>query len=232
MNDFQQSDEQNTNLMHSDHNPSVKHGISRDRHVQLSSAFMLIVVCLGAGFGGGWIGAKSNKQASQQATLKSQQQIFLNESQLISSIAKNVSPSVVSVNVTSQSQQQTIFGFAQPTVQQSAGTGIIISVDGYIITNRHVVPTGSTSVNVTLSDGTKLDNVEVVGRTNDSDTLDVAFLKIKDAKGKKLVAAQLGDSSKISEYRDEWHNLWFRTLCTSRRFERIDERKFARFISD
>lgn len=65
------------------------------------------------------------------------------------------------------------------------------------MTNRHVVPSGTTSVSVTLSDGTVYDNVKVVGRTNDTDTLDVAFLQIKDTKGKTFVAATIGDSSKM-----------------------------------
>jgi len=59
------------------------------------------------------------------------------------------------------------------------------------------VPAGTTSVSITMSDGTQLNNVEVVGRTNDSDSLDIAFLKIKDAKGEKLVPASIGDSSKV-----------------------------------
>ncbi|HVV66641.1 MAG TPA: trypsin-like peptidase domain-containing protein, partial [Candidatus Saccharimonadales bacterium] len=52
-------------------------------------------------------------------------------------------------------------------------------------------------VSVTLSDGTELKNVSVVGRTSDSDTLDIAFLKINDAQGHKLPPAVLGDSSKV-----------------------------------
>jgi serine protease Do len=60
-----------------------------------------------------------------------------------------------------------------------------------------VVPAGTTSVSVTLNDGTELKNVSVIGRTSDSDNLDVAFLKINDAKGHKLSAATIGDSSTV-----------------------------------
>jgi serine protease Do len=52
-------------------------------------------------------------------------------------------------------------------------------------------------VSITLSDGTTLDNVDVIGRTNDSDPLDVAFLKVNDKKGKTLQPAKLADSSKV-----------------------------------
>ncbi|MEJ0073080.1 MAG: hypothetical protein WDN27_03305 [Candidatus Saccharibacteria bacterium] len=38
--------------------------------------------------------------------------------------------------------------------QEDAGTGMILTKDGLIMTNRHVVPDGTTSVSVTLSDGT------------------------------------------------------------------------------
>jgi serine protease Do len=107
-----------------------------------------------------------------------------------------VGASVVSVEVTSQTTPtDSFFGFQGTTEQESAGTGIIIDKNGLIITNRHVVPRGTTSVSVTLSDGTKYDNVEVVGRTTESDPLDVAFLKIKDTKGKDLHPATIGKSS-------------------------------------
>jgi serine protease Do len=165
------------------------------RQINANLAALLVLVSITAGFGGGWLGSRSSSQTQQAASTKAQRQIVETESQLISAIAKDVSPSVVSVNVTSQAVQQTIFG-GQAFSQESAGTGIIISEDGYIITNRHVVSAGTTNVSVTLADGTKLDSVEVIGRTKDSDPLDVAFLKIKDTKGKKLVAAKIGDSSK------------------------------------
>ncbi len=156
---------------------------------------LLVLVSAGAGFGGGWLGARSRGQQAVSTT--AQQQVVSSESQLISGIAKKVGPSVVSINVTSQSVQPDFFGFAQRVVQRSAGTGIILTTSGIIMTNRHVVPAGTNSVSVTLSDGTTLNSVEVIGRTNDSDPLDVAFLKIKDAKGKSLSAAKLGDSSKV-----------------------------------
>lgn len=160
---------------------------------------LFVILALGAGFLGGWLGGESRSSNSFGQTTTAKQQIISSESQLINSIAKNVGPSVVSVDVTSQSTTIDPFSFfgGQPTQEQSAGSGVIISADGLIITNRHVVPAGTTTVSVTLSDGTKLDNVSVVGRTADSDPLDVAFLKINDKKGKTLTPAKLGDSSKV-----------------------------------
>src|SRR5699024_9928217 len=73
----------------------------------------------------------------------------------------------------------------------------ILSSDGIIMTNRHVVPAGTTNVQVTLADGTTYKDVQVIGRTSDSNSLDVAFLKINNLNGKKLVPATLGDSSRV-----------------------------------
>jgi serine protease Do len=155
---------------------------------------LFLVLSLGGGFAGGWVATHYRVNNLSTST---QKQVISSESNLISQIAKNVGPSVVSVNVIGQAAQTNIFGGIDSGTQQSAGTGFIVSSDGVIVTNRHVVPVGTTSVSVVLSDGTKLDNVTVLGRTGASDPLDVAFLKIKDAKGKTLKPVTLGDSSKM-----------------------------------
>jgi serine protease Do len=104
----------------------------------------------------------------------------------IANVVSKVSPSVVSV--TTQSQSQTYFGVAQ---QEGAGTGIVVSKDGYVMTNKHVV-NGATTVGIVLSDGTTYDNVRVVG----TDPLnDVAFLKISGVND--LTPVEFGDSSSI-----------------------------------
>jgi serine protease Do len=157
------------------------------------------LIAILAGFFGGVYGAHSDAGNDVlRGSLSDQKKIVSSESQLISKIAKSVGPSVVSVNVTGTSQaQSSLFGFSQPQQTAGAGTGIIISSSGIVLTNRHVVPVGTDTVTVTLSDGTELKNVEVLGRTNESDNLDVAFLKIKDTQGKKLTPAVIGDSSKV-----------------------------------
>jgi len=164
-------------------------------------AFGAIVV-LAIGFGGGWLGAAARHD--NVPTNVTQQTVQLKgQAAVISNIAKNVGPSVVSVDVTSQSQDSAnpfagLFGGGGGSqTQESAGTGMILTSDGLIMTNRHVVPAGTTKVTVTLSDGTVFDNVKVVGRTGDSDSLDVAFLQIQDTKGKVLTPVALGDSSAV-----------------------------------
>lgn len=161
----------------------------------IATTGLMLLVAVAAGFGGGWFGARSQVlDGGAINTTEARQQIVSSEGELISEITKEVGPSVVSVSVTSQSVNQGFFGLEQYE-SEGAGTGFIISKEGIIVTNRHVVGRGTTAVSVTLSDGTTFDDVEIIGRTVDSDPLDIAFLKIKDTKGKDLTVASLGDSS-------------------------------------
>ncbi len=156
---------------------------------------LLVLISAASGFVGGWAGSRADSQITLDD--RTNQQIISSESQLYSKLAKEVGPSVVSVNVTTQARGgRSFFGFG-PSQVQSAGTGFIVSEDGLIATNRHVVQ-DSDNVTVTLADGTELEDIEKVGRTNEGDPLDIAFLKITDAKGKDLKPVKLGDSSKMA----------------------------------
>lgn len=106
----------------------------------------------------------------------------------IADVAEKVSKSVVSI-VTST---KTTDFFGQSYSSAAAGTGIIVSADGYILTNKHVI-SGASTVTVVLDDGTTYEDVKIVA----TDPLnDVAFLKIENASD--LTAATLGDSKTIS----------------------------------
>lgn len=105
----------------------------------------------------------------------------------ITDIVEKVSDSVVSI--TTESRTQSWIGNTQNS--KAAGTGFIISKDGYIMTNKHVVE-GAKTVNVTLNDGKTYQNVEIIG----TDPLnDSAILKVKDPENFKPVT--LGDSKTI-----------------------------------
>lgn len=179
----------------------MSHG-SKTRNWVVAVGFLLVALLGGAG--GAWLQDNSNNDALFSG-VNNQKKIVSSQSLLISQIAKDVGPSVVSVNVSITDNSASVIdplnelgiGGGQPSEAQAAGTGVIISSSGLIVTNRHVVPVGTTKVSVTLSDGTELKDVTVVGRTSDSDSLDVAFLKINDAKGKKLKPATIGDSTKV-----------------------------------
>lgn len=105
----------------------------------------------------------------------------------ISEIAEKVSPSVVSIISTIPVADNFFFGMESE--QQGTGSGIIMTADGYILTNAHVV-SGATKIDVTLEDGTS-HAASLVGA--DSQT-DVAVLKIE---AKDLPAAEFGDSSSL-----------------------------------
>jgi serine protease Do len=160
----------------------------------LASAALTILISASAGFGGGWLAANNGQNINRGST---NQQAILSESQVINEIVEKVGPSVVSIDVKGSARSGGFFGYYQDYETSSAGTGIILSSDGYIITNRHVVPEGTTDVNVTLSDGKVLEDVTVVGRTNQNDSLDIAFLKINDAEGAELRPATIGDSNAL-----------------------------------
>jgi serine protease Do len=169
--------------------------VRRPRNADKRYAYgaVALLVAATAGFGGGLL-ANSN-DTIVTGSLSDQKKIVTNEGELISQISKSVGPSVVSVNTKTTASTTDLFGQSQQEDSAAAGTGVIITKTGVILTNRHVVPAGTTTVNVTLSDGTSYDDVEVLGRTNSSDSLDVAFLRIKDLKGKTLTPATIGDSS-------------------------------------
>jgi S1-C subfamily serine protease len=162
--------------------------------VRILAFVFLFMLSISSGFLGGWLFTRNDTTDSTQT----QKVVLKSQSQLISSIAKTVGQSVVSVEVTSTSSSTSYFGLGSTGTQESAGTGIILTKSGLIITNRHVVPAGTQSVKVILSDGTTYDNVKVVGRTSSNDSLDIAFLQIADTKGKTLSPASIGDSSKVS----------------------------------
>jgi S1-C subfamily serine protease len=157
----------------------------------LLGVVFLILCCL-AGFGGAAIYQQFlGVTSTTELMVKS-------EGDAISGVVEKVSPSVVSVVTTSKSQSTNLFswyfGSGSEQEQSGAGTGVVISADGYVITNKHVIPESTTSVAVVMRDGTKYENVEVVGR----DPLnDIAFLKIKDVKD--LTPAEFGDSSALKQ---------------------------------
>ena len=92
-------------------------------------------------------------------------------------IYKKVNPSVVSVISTTSEGT-------------GSGSGVIMSKDGYIITNNHVVD-GAQSVSVQLSDDTSLD-AEIIGTDEQTD---LAVIKVTPTSD--LTAAEFGDSDEL-----------------------------------
>jgi len=114
----------------------------------------------------------------------------------IADVAERVLPSVVTVSTTVvQHQQQGMFPFfgggGGERQASGIGSGVIVSADGYILTNNHVVAEAK-EIKVTVSDKREFD-ATVVGTDPKSD---LAVIKIKGAPA-GLRPAEFGDSSKL-----------------------------------
>ncbi|MEV0988082.1 trypsin-like peptidase domain-containing protein [Streptomyces sp. NPDC049949] len=95
----------------------------------------------------------------------------------VSGVAEQVSPSVVRIDTRTGSGQGT-------------GSGIVVTADGEIVTNNHVVD-GATEIQVTMSDGKKY-TAKTVGTDPDKD---LALIKLQGASG--LKPAKLGNSDNL-----------------------------------
>lgn len=117
--------------------------------------------------------------------------------------ANKILPSIVGIQVTYKTTSNSLFSFGTPTTSEATatGSGIIISDDGYIVTNNHVVDSSSsnssysyysisdaTSVKVKLYGSDETYDAKIVGK--DSQT-DLAVLKIEKT---GLTAAEFADS--------------------------------------
>lgn len=113
----------------------------------------------------------------------------------IADVAERVLPSVVTISTTVvQRQPQGMFPFfGGPSERQAQGmgSGVIVSADGYVLTNNHVVSEAK-QIKVTVSDKREFD-ATVVGTDPKSD---LAVIKIKGAPS-GLRAVEFGDSSKL-----------------------------------
>ena len=134
---------------------------------------------------------------------------LLSLDQAMETLAARVTPAIVNVTVTSKAKQeasgeapedmQQFFGqyFGQrmqpqrpePRFEHGLGSGVIISPDGYIVTNNHVVD-GATDIRVTMSDR-RIMSAKLIG--TDSLT-DLAVIKIN---GTNLPNVPWGDSTKL-----------------------------------
>ena len=104
-------------------------------------------------------------------------------------VAETISPSLVTI----QSKQEVVSrgrnGFRPRGFNLGLGSGLIISSDGYIVTNAHVIEQAA-EIAVSLSDGQTV-NAEIVGT---DEKTDIAVIRIKK---EGLQASKLGDSDKV-----------------------------------
>lgn len=150
---------------------------------------VIIVLCGGlSGFGGGYAAVRIFTPRSvvfQNAPTEIVDTVQTDIDGLsVSSVYEKAQKSVVEIR-TERVQQ----GFIQEFVTNGAGSGVIITSDGYIVTNNHVIDNAK-SVSVILSDG-KLYSAEVIGK---DPSTDLAVVKI-DAND--LTPAVFGNSENL-----------------------------------
>ena len=158
----------------------------------------VVALGFGSGIGGAVVASRAGLTGNQVVVQEVQRDTSTDASNTGSTdgtsmtmqqIAAVASPSVVAITTEQMSSSQTWFGGYY--VQSGAGSGIIISQDGYILTCAHVV-SGATSVKVQLNGSDQSYDATVVGVDS---TSDIAVLKI-DATG--LTPAVIGDSDKLA----------------------------------
>ena len=118
----------------------------------------------------------------------------------VSTIAENVMPSVVAINISAIVEQQGMFGYTQQYEAEGSGSGIIIGENDselLMVTNNHVVSV-ATTVNVTFADG---ESYEAQVKSTDSDTdLAIVVVKLSDIKEStmnQIKIATIGDSDSL-----------------------------------
>lgn len=143
-------------------------------------ALLAAVAVIAAVVGGGTAAIAENltNGSSSSSTTVNGTTVSSSSNGTVAGVASAVSPSIVEISATS-------------TSGSSTGSGVVITSDGEIVTNNHVVA-GASSIKVTMNDG-KTYTADVVGTDAKKD---LALIKLQNASG--LKAASLGDSSKIA----------------------------------
>ena len=175
-----------------------KHHVNGGKVARSAVALVLAAVM---GFAGGYVGSQMNgsKVVIQQVAPSSSSSSSGSDSSITSAsasgssltteqVADLVSPSVV-VITTEQVVYSQWSWYGQSQVESGAGSGVVISSDGYILTCAHVV-SGASNITVTIGDTDY--PATVVG---EDDTSDVAVLKI-DATD--LTPATVGNSDSLA----------------------------------
>ncbi|NTW71633.1 MAG: PDZ domain-containing protein [Eubacteriaceae bacterium] len=105
----------------------------------------------------------------------------------VEAVAELVTPAVVGITTVELTQNM----FNQQSEVTGIGSGVIVTSDGYILTNQHVVTENPKSISVSLKDGRTFEGVKIWSDA----TLDLAVIKIE---AENLPKASLGNSDELS----------------------------------
>ncbi|MEK7533377.1 MAG: trypsin-like peptidase domain-containing protein [Patescibacteria group bacterium] len=183
--------------------------------MKVRTTFIIIAAALllvGGTVSAGWLGLNWNKVDSllrlptsgSSFTVLNERIKVVQEENVITDVVERVSPSVVTVGISQTRRAGDIFQFnpfdpsrpsdTQPggssTIEQDIGSGFVISQDGLIVTNKHVVSVPNAKYRVITQDDKSYDVIKIY---RDPDN-DLAIVKIA-ATG--LMPIELGDSDKI-----------------------------------
>lgn len=175
---------------------NLRHGLKRLTRVR--AMIIALAFAIAAGFGAGNLASAQQSQLPTPADL----------SRTFVGVAKQVKPAVVNIDVVERNTRSSTSmrlpeGFPQipgfpfpdaPRRREGTGSGVIISPDGYILTNNHVVGQAD-QINVKLADGREL-KAKRIG--TDPET-DLAVVKIE---AQSLPYAKLGNSDALEQ--GEW----------------------------
>lgn len=168
--------------------PRKKRGIGKKVLAGVLALVLVAAVSFGGGFAGYLVASKNGGQTVMyQAAPSGSATSTSSSTGSLADVASAVSPSVVVVTTEQLVTNNYFWGGQQ--VLSGAGSGVILTTDGYIVTNYHVVE-GAQQITVTLHDDSTY-TATVVGSDQQSD---IALLKI-DATG--LTPAVLGDSDSV-----------------------------------
>lgn len=131
----------------------------------------------------GWAAAVGSLALSRPAMAAAEVDIFQIMQRQINEVSKAVSQNVAHIRVVMRQNQREI---------ETAGSGVLVDDDGYVLTNQHVVENAE-SVRVFLPQEKKPYAAAIVGEDTQTD---VALLKI-DLRGKKITPPQFGDADAL-----------------------------------
>ena len=160
--------------------------------IQLTWGKLAVIICccmalsLGCGIGGAYLIAQNNSSSVIYQDTSKVVNTGTKDSSTIKSVVEQCANAVVEIQTESVTNGSNPF---QQYVSSGAGSGVILTQDGYIVTNHHVIE-GANSIVVRTRSGDEY-KATLIGSDEQSD---LAVLKI-DATG--LTTAVLGDSTKL-----------------------------------